>query len=98
MSFSIELELQKFPKKIALKDGSKATLRVLQAEDEKQLHQLFQGIPEHERMFIKHRVQDIKVIRDWCRNPDFGRNLPIVGLIDSQIVGTVTLHQQLGGW
>jgi ribosomal protein S18 acetylase RimI-like enzyme len=98
MSFSIELELQKFPKKITLKDGAKATLRPLKAEDEKQLHLLFQGIPEHERMFIKHRVQDIKVIREWCRKVDAGRNLPIVGIIDKKIVGIVTLHQQLGGW
>jgi GNAT superfamily N-acetyltransferase len=98
MSFSIELELQKFPKKIALKDGTKATLRPLKADDEKAFHQLFQDIPERERMFIKHRVQDIKVIRDWCRNIDVGRNLPLVGLIDGKIVGDATLHQQLGGW
>ena len=98
MSFSIELELQKFPKKISLKDGSKAVLRPLKPDDEKPLHQLFQGIPEPERMFIKHRVQDIKVIRDWCRNIDFGRNLPLVGMLDNQLAGLATLHQQLGGW
>ena len=98
MSFSIELELQKFPKKIKLKDGKNGVLRVLKAEDEKEFHALFQGIPERERMFIKHRVQDIKVIRDWCKNIDVGRNLPLVGLIDSKIVGVATLHQQLGGW
>jgi GNAT superfamily N-acetyltransferase len=49
-------------------------------------------------MFIKHRVQDIKVIRDWCKSIDYGRNLPLLGLIDKQIVGVATLHQQLGGW
>ena len=78
MSFSIELELQKFPKTVALKDGGKAALRPLRRDDEKELHQLFLGIPEPERMFIKHRVQDIAVIRDWCRNIDYGRNLPLV--------------------
>lgn len=98
MSFSIELELQKFPKYIKLKDGKKATLRPLSANDEKEFHQLFQGIPEPERMFIKHRVQDIKVIRDWCKNIDVGRNLPLLGLIDGKIVAAATLHQQLGGW
>ena len=98
MSFSIELELQKFPKKIGLKDGSKAVLRPLKPDDEKSLHELFQGITEHERMFIKHRVQDIKVIRDWCRNIDFGRNLPLVGVLDNKLAGIATLHQQLGGW
>ena len=32
MSFSIELELQKFPKHILLKDGKKASIRVLKAD------------------------------------------------------------------
>jgi len=98
MSFSIELELQPFPKHITLKDGKKAVLRPLKSDDEKELHQLFQDIPERERMFIKHRVQDLKVIRDWCRNIDYGRNLPLLGVMDKKIVGVATLHQQLGGW
>ena len=98
MSLNIELELQQFPKNIKLKDGKKAVLRPLQADDEKELHQLFQAIPERERMFIKHRVQDIKVIRDWCKKIDYGRNLPLLGVIGGKIVGVATLHQQLGGW
>jgi len=98
MSFSIELELQRFPKTVKLKDGKKAVLRPLQADDEKSFHQLFQDIPERERMFIKHRVQDLKVIREWCRNIDVGRNLPLLGVLNGKIVGAATLHQQLGGW
>ena len=98
MSFNIELELQKFPKVITLKDGTNATLRPLRRDDEKDFHQLFLGIPEPERMFIKHRVTEIETIRDWCRNIDYGRNLPLVALIGGKIVGDATLHQQLGGW
>jgi GNAT superfamily N-acetyltransferase len=98
MSYSIELELQKFPKTVTLKDGRKAILRPLHKADEKDFHQLFLGIPEPERMFIKHRVTDIKVIRDWCHNIDYGRNLPLVGLLDGKITGVATLHQQLSGW
>lgn len=98
MSFTIELELQRFPKKIKLRDGKPAVLRPLQPTDEKEFHQLFLDIPESERMFIKHRVQDIKVIRDWCKKIDYGRNLPLMGVMDKKIVGAATLHQQLGGW
>lgn len=98
MSFSIELELQKFPKVVTLKDGKKGTLRPLRRDDEKDFHKLFQGIPEPERMFIKHRVTDLEVIREWCRNIDYGRNLPMVALIGGRIIGDATLHQQLGGW
>ena len=98
MSFNIELELQKFPKNLSLKDGKNSVLRPLKSDDEKEFHQLFQGIPEQERMFIKHRVQDLAVVRDWCKNIDYGRNLPMMGLIEKKIVGVATLHQQLGGW
>jgi GNAT superfamily N-acetyltransferase len=98
MANNIELELQQFPKTVTLKDGSKATLRPLQKADEKGFHELFLGIPEPERMFIKHRVTEISVVRDWCHNLDYGRNLPLVGLLGGKITGVATLHQQLSGW
>ncbi len=95
---SVELELQKFPKDIKLKDGLKCKCRPLRKEDEKAFHQFFQAVPEPERMFIKHRVTDSEVIRDWCRNIDLGRNLPLLVIGDGKILGSATLHQQLGGW
>jgi GNAT superfamily N-acetyltransferase len=95
---SLEFELQKYPKAINLKDGSKCKLRPLRKDDEKNFHEFFQAVPEAERMFIKHRVVEPQVIRDWCQNIDLGRNLPLLALIDGKIVGDATLHQQLGGW
>lgn len=95
---SLELELQKFPKDIKLKDGSAVTLRPLRRHDEKKFHEFFQAVPEQERMFIKHRVTDLAVISDWCQNIDLGRNLPLLALSGDKIVGDATLHQQLGGW
>lgn len=95
---SLELELQKFPKDIKLKDGSKVKFRPLKRADEKEFHALFQSIPEQERMFIKHRVTQLEVIREWCETIDLGRNLPLLAVNGSKIVGVATLHQQLGGW
>ena len=95
---SLELELQKYPKDINVKDGSKVKLRPLKRTDEKEFHALFQTIPEQERMFIKHRVTDPEVIRDWCQNIDLGRNLPLLATDGNRIVGVATLHQHLGGW
>jgi len=95
---SLELELQKFPKRITLKDGSNVALRPLRADDEKNFHQFFLAVPERERMFIKHKVTDPKVIREWCEDIDLGRNLPLLGMMAGQIVADATLHQQLGGW
>jgi GNAT superfamily N-acetyltransferase len=95
---SHEIELQQFPKEITLKDGSRCKLRPLRKDDEKSFHEFFLAVPEAERMFIKHRVTEQEVIRDWCRNIDLGRNLPLLAFMDGKIVGDATLHQQLGGW
>jgi len=95
---SLEFELQKYPKEIKLKEGSKARLRPLRKDDEKSFHEFFQAVPENERMFIKHRVTDPKVIREWTQNIDLGRNLPLLAFIGTKIVGDAMLHQQLGGW
>jgi GNAT superfamily N-acetyltransferase len=95
---SLEFALQKYPKEITLKDGSKCKLRPLRKDDEKAFHEFFLAVPEPERMFIKHRVIQPEVIRDWCQNIDLGRHLPLLALMDGKIVGDATLHQQLGGW
>jgi len=95
---SLEFELQKYPKEIKLKDGSKSKFRPLRKDDEKTFHEFFLAVPAAERMFIKHRVTELPVIRDWCQNIDLGRNLPLLALMNNKIVGDATLHQQLGGW
>lgn len=95
---AIDHALDEFPKEVTLKDGLRCTFRPLEASDEKAFHQFFLAVPHQERMFIKHRVTEPEVIRDWCRNIDLGRNLPLLALSNGQIVADATLHQQLGGW
>jgi ribosomal protein S18 acetylase RimI-like enzyme len=95
---SLDLELQKFPKKISLKDGSQVNLRPLRKTDEKGFLEFFQAVPQTERMFIKHRVTEAPVIHEWCQNIDLGRNLPLLAIVGNEIVADATLHQQLGGW
>src|SRR5271165_4599567 len=95
---SLEFELQKYPKDIKLKDNTFCKFRPLRKEDEKSFLEFFQAVPAAERMFIKHRVTEPQVIREWCRNIDLGRNLPLLALIDGKVAAVATLHQQLGGW
>ena len=90
--------LEEYPEEIELKGGFKCILRPLEPADEKDFHEFFLAVPEQERMFIKHRVIELEVIRDWCQNIDLGRNLPLLAVTDGRSIGDATLHQQLGGW
>lgn len=95
---SLEFVLQKFPRKFQTKDGLSCQLRPLRREDESALYDFFQTIPEPERMFIKHRVCDTSVIREWCQNIDLTRNFPLLAVHDGKLLAVATLHQQQGGW
>src|SRR5213083_361757 len=90
--------LEEYPEEIELKGGFKCVLRPLEPADENVFHEFFLAVPEQERMFIKHRVTELEVIRDWCQNIDLGRNLPLLAVTDGRIIADATLHQQLGGW
>lgn len=95
---SLEAILETFPKKVTLKNGIACILRPLQSGDAKALNAFFLSLHGQELMYMKHRVTDPSVTRSWCKNIDYGHNLPLLGVIDDKIVGIATLHQQLGGW
>jgi RimJ/RimL family protein N-acetyltransferase len=95
---TLDAVLDKFPREVNLKGGMTCLQRPLEAADEELLHRFFLAVPERERMFIKHRVTERSLIKDWCENIDLGRNFPLLAIYDRQIVGVGTLHQQLGGW
>jgi len=90
--------IEKFPISLKLSDGTAVVVRPLGKRDEAKLHKFFLSVPEEERLFIKQPVFDRAMFRDWCRHPDFDRNLPLIMLHGEKIIGEATLHQRLGGW
>ena len=95
---SLEYALEKFPLKVALRDGTSAVIRPLNKRDDAKLQKFFLAVPEEERLFVKKPVTDRALFRDWCRNLDFERNLVLLMLVGGTVVGEVTLHQRGGGW
>jgi len=90
--------LEAFPKEFQLKDDFTCQVRPLKAGDEDAFHEFFMDVPDQERMFIKHRVTEPEIIKEWCERIDYGRNLPLLAFYEKRVIGAATLHQQLGGW
>jgi RimJ/RimL family protein N-acetyltransferase len=95
---TLDAVLDKFPRDVNLKGGITCLQRPLEMDDEAALHAFFLAVPEPERMFIKHRVTEPELIKEWCQNIDLGRNFPLLAIYDQRIIAVGTLHQQLGGW
>lgn len=94
----LEDVLDKYPLEVALRDGTKCVVRPVARRDDVKLQKFFLFVPEEERLFIKQPITDKTLCRQWCRQPDFERNLPLLMLHGNKIIGEATLHQRSGGW
>jgi GNAT superfamily N-acetyltransferase len=95
---SLEYALERFPLRLKLPDGVACTMRPLGKKDETRLQKFLLAIPEVERLCIKQPVSDPAVMRDWCTRIDYEENLPLLLLLDQEVIGMGTLHQRGGGW
>ena len=86
--------LRDYPKEVTLKSGEKVTLRPMVKEDEQKLLAFFSGLPEKDRLFLRHDVTDPKVIESWAHNLNYEHVIPILAEIDDRIIGDATLHRR----
>ncbi|MFQ5593981.1 MAG: GNAT family N-acetyltransferase [Anaerolineae bacterium] len=94
MSVSLDTILERYPKEVALEDGTRITLRPLREIDTDMLLDLFQEVSEHDLRFLKDNVADPQVVRNWTANINYNRVLPIVAEIGDRIVADATLHRK----
>jgi len=90
--------LDKYPLETELRDGTPVVIRPVGKRDELKLQKFFLTVPEEESLFVKQPVTDRTVFRTWCRQADYDRNLPLLMLHKTKIIGEATLHQRGGGW
>jgi len=90
--------LENYPIRKDLANGVQCLLRPLTPEDQNAFQEFHIAVPEEERLFIKHRVTDGSLFHEWCQEPDYELNLPLLAFADGKLVGDATLHQRPGGW
>lgn len=94
----LEDMLDKYPLGTKLRDGTPVIVRPVNRRDDVRLHKFFLSVPEEERLFVKQPITDRTLFRQWCRQTDFERNLPLLLLHGAKVIGEATLHQRWGGW
>lgn len=94
----LEDALDKYPLDAKLRDGTAVVVRPVNRHDDARLQKFFLSVPDEERLFVKQPITDATLFRQWCRQPDFERNLPLLMLHGKKVIGEATLHQRSGGW
>ncbi|HEU0021976.1 MAG TPA: GNAT family N-acetyltransferase [Dehalococcoidia bacterium] len=93
MTTSTLPDIESYPKTIMLRDETRVVLRPLMAGDQAGLLDLFQRLPEEERVYLKEDVTSPQVIQRWTNDIDFSRVIPIVALFGDNIIADATLHR-----
>jgi L-amino acid N-acyltransferase YncA len=78
-------------------DGAQMTIRPMVPEDKDELLDFFRRIPPADRFGLKEDVTDPKVMERWALTLDYSRALPLLAILDGQIVGDATLHHRRAG-
>ena len=90
--------MEKFSKKILLKDGTSIVIRPLSKQDGPALLKFFQSVPEDDRLFLKDDVTQKEVIDRWINELDYDKVLPLIAEKDTSILGDATLHFHKYRW
>ena len=59
------VDLDKYQKELCFKDGTKALLRPMVAEDMEALHEFFLVVPRGELRYLREDVSATSVVRSW---------------------------------
>lgn len=98
VEMSIETAIEKYPVSKTFKGEVKTELRPLQHQDEIALGDFFLAIPEHERLFIKGRINDRTLFKNWCSDIDPESFFSLLVFHEGKIIAEGLLHQRQGGW
>jgi L-amino acid N-acyltransferase YncA len=87
-----------YPKHLTLaRSDTSVMVRPLQSGDSPKLQEFFLRVPEEDRFYLKEDVTSPDVVEDWVEHIDYRRVLPLVALVDGDIVADASLHRSRSG-
>lgn len=88
--------MKTYSRNVKLRDGDSITVRALCSGDEDALLAFFLHIPEDERFFLRDDVTSPDVIRQWTKNLDHDRAIPLVATEGRSIIGEGAIVRRQG--
>ena len=92
MDASLINRLEIYRQLITLRDGTRVLLRVLNENDGGRLGAMFAKVSADDAEAMRDNVKDPAAIQKWIDELDYGRVIPLVAVVNDEIVGDATLH------
>ena len=91
-------DIERFPVRVTLRDGSPCSIRPLQESDESAFREFHKAIPEREQLFVRNEIADGSLFHRWIADSEFNATLPLIAFVDGSMAGLATLQLRNGGW
>ena len=92
MDVSILDRLAIYRNLVTLGDGTRVLLRLLDRGDQNRLQAMFDVVGDDDLQFMRDNVRDSTVTQRWVDGLDYGQVVPLVAVVNDEIVGDATLH------
>lgn len=90
--------MERYPKRIQLKDGTEVTLKPMTPNDLEALVSFFKEIPERDRQFLRSDVTDREIVERRYVKQDLEKAIPLLAWVGPDLVGIGTLFVPWFGW
>jgi L-amino acid N-acyltransferase YncA len=92
------LNLEFHPRELALPDGRRATLRLMEPADKAALLRFSRALPPNDLLFLRTDITLEETLDDWAGNLVSGATITIVAMIQGEIAGYASLHHDRKRW
>ncbi|MAS97020.1 MAG: hypothetical protein CMO55_27835 [Verrucomicrobiales bacterium] len=94
----IDPSLESFPVRKTVNGDVPVSIRLMEKADEAAFRDFHSVIPEREQLFIRSRIKDGSLFKDWMADPEFVQHVPLAACVDGKLAATGSLHLRPGGW
>ena len=92
MNASVTDRLEIYRNLITLRDSTRVLIRVLNPDDRERLRRMFATVSAEDAEIMRDDVKDPAAIQKWIDELDYNRIIPLVAVVNDEIVGDTTLH------
>jgi RimJ/RimL family protein N-acetyltransferase len=87
-----------YPIQIDVRDGKKATIRLMEAADLDKILNFAAHLPADDLLFLRIDITDRAVVKQWIENIKNGSTVTLLAEIDGELAAYASLHRDQARW
>jgi L-amino acid N-acyltransferase YncA len=87
-----------YARELALSDGRRVSLRLMEATDKKELLTFAQSLPPDDLLFLRTDITQPALVDEWIANLEKGATVTVLAEVGGKLAGYASLHLEQARW